>query len=969
MRGLRTRVNEVYLSSVQNRFDIIALTETWLHSAINSEELFHECYNVYRKDRDNLRGGGVLLAVKKHLLVERIVQLEVEDTHCENIWLKIGDYHCKRKSLYIALFYFQPKTPPKTYRRVNDNIISLVSSGVDILILGDFNIPSFDHRKQTEIEATSDKCLLELFDLIQAANVRSFNTVVNYQGKTLDLILSNVSAVKVELSDSIVQRVDKYHPPLQLEVLSTKPVDKIEVTMKCRNEKVREVLEPTNAQPKLNYAKADFLALYRRLEKINWEPLYMIEDSDCAAQYVQKEIYDAITETVPERRVGGNQKYPIWFTKEIINMIRAKERVRRRLKKVNLPELRQKYCKLRANSKKLIKEAYKHYVCDAERQIRTNPQHFWSHINSKRKSKNDPNIMQHGDNKYTDSSSMVTAFGEYFASVYSEKKKYEGNIVGHIQKLKIDNELRNAHTVSLRHFTTSDISMAFSKLKPKRGVGPDGVPPYIYKGCKELLIPPMVYLCNLVLKTNVYPRLWVVSKVTPVPKIASTQEISNHRPISVPSMPAKIFESALYEKLYTQTRSMIPSQQHGFLRGKSIITNVMEMTHHIGQTLDRCPSTQVDIIYTDFSKAFDRVDHYKLLLKLNRLGFSEDLLKLLESYLLERRQYVMFKGVCSGLYDSPSGVPQGSNLGPYLFLLYVYDVHSQLSSNSLLYADDMKIYREIRNQNDVNALQDDVNTLVEWGEENQLALNVKKCAFIRVTRKKNPIDTTYQIKGEKLQQVNDVRDLGIQIEHNLIFKKQIYKIVNNAKRNLGLIMRHSGTFLNTTTLKILYLTLVRSHLDFAAVVWGSTAGIHIKLLERIQKRFLRFLYYKDFGYYDLGISYRELTLGYELTSLVVRREVTLILFIRDLLTSKIESPFLLCQVGLFAPIRSNRDRSLFKIAKCRTTHFKMAPINRALNTYNEIIKIDATIDIFFDRRNVFAQKITNAIDTLHSRPV
>lgn len=964
VRGLRTRVNDVYLSSVQSEYDIIALTETWLHPAINSGELFDETYNVYRKDRNNslrTRGGGVLLAVEKRLSTERVNELETEDAYCESVWIKLNNYRSRRKPLYIGLFYFPPDAPIKTYRTANDNIIRLAASGADIIILGDFNIPSFNHQKYTEIEAVSDKRLLELFDLFQIANLLSFNTVVNHQGKTLDLILGNVLGIVVTPGDSLVRHVDKYHPPLQVNVHNIKIGNKMNENKERRAEVRRSISQPLNVQRKLNYAKADFYALYRKIEKINWEPLYSIDKPDRAAEHVQKEIYKVIIETVPEKKTRGNHKYPIWFTREIISTIRAKERVRKRLKKVNHPDLRLKYHTLRANSKKAIRNAYKQYVRDTECQIATNPQYFWKHINSKRESKIDANVMQYGNRTYTDSSDIASAFAEYFATVYGEKK-FEGDVFQYIKQS--NSETSNIPTVSLQHFTSEDINMSFSKLKPKRGLGPDGIPPYIYKGCKEFLIPPLTYVCNLILQTNVYPRSWVISKITPVPKSESIQEITNHRPISTIPVPAKIFESAIFEKLYHQTRTSVPFQQHGFVRDRSILTNVMELVHRVGQTLDR--SSQTDIIYTDFSKAFDRVDHYKLLLKLNNLGFSDNLLRLVESYLMKRQQYVVYKGVRSNLFDSPSGVPQGSNLGPYLFLLYVSDIHAKLNSNSLLYADDMKIYREIKNMNDANMLQNDLNMLVEWGEENQLSLNIKKCDFIRVTRKTNPIETSYNIKGEKLQRVEHIRDLGVQIEHNLVFNKQLQNSVSNAKRNLGMIMRHSKIFSNASTLKILYFSLVRTHLDFAGVIWGPTASSHIKTIERIQKRFLRYLYFKDFQYYDLETPYRELVLGYELTTLEVRREASLILFIRDLLMSKIESPFLLSQIGLHAPVRHGRNQNLFNIAHCRTAHFNLTPLNRALRLYNQIIEIDSTIDLFFDKRNTFADKITRALDIVHS---
>ena len=193
-------------------------------------------------------------------------------------------------------------------------------------------------------------------------------------------------------------------------------------------------------------------------------------------------------------------------------------------------------------------------------------------------------------------------------------------------------------------------------------------------------------------------------------------------------------------------------------------------------------------------------------------------------------------------------------------------------------------------------------------------------------------------------------------------------VSSKANRNLGALMRFSRFFSNVGTLRILYFALVRSHLDFGSVVWSPSGSDHCKSLERIQKRFLRYLYFKDFTYYEPEISYRELLTGYEFTALKIRRDSTLLLFLRDVVNSKIDSASLLQKVGFFVPPRTNcRRNNSFYIPLCRTEHFRTATLNKAEILYDNIEKIDLSIDIFFDSRAVYTRKVVEALVKWHAK--
>ena len=235
------------------------------------------------------------------------------------------------------------------------------------------------------------------------------------------------------------------------------------------------------------------------------------------------------------------------------------------------------------------------------------------------------------------------------------------------------------------------------------------------------------------------------------------------------------------------------------------------------------------------------------------------------------------------------------------------------------------------------------------------------------TRRVHPLPTTYNIKGEVLNDCHTVKDLGVVLHKDLNFVKHVQSSSAKAKRNMGIIMRHSRFFSHSGTLRILYFSLVRAHLDFASVVWSPSAADHSAELEKIQKRFLRYLYYKDFNYYDWEISYRELGAGYTITTLHIRRDVTLLLFLRDIVNSRIDSSPLLEKITFYVPPRTvRRKNTLFFVPICRTQHFRDAPLNRARILYNIVEEIDTSIDIFYNSRKEFAIKISEALMKHHS---
>lgn len=468
---------------------------------------------------------------------------------------------------------------------------------------------------------------------------------------------------------------------------------------------------------------------------------------------------------------------------------------------------------------------------------------------------------------------------------------------------------------------------------------------------------PLTHVINLCIEYSIYPEIWKITKIVPVPKNENQDEIKNHRPVALQPIPAKIFESVVHRQLFGQVSHHITPHQHGFYASRSVLTNLVNFTEAVRAELDK--GLQVDAVYTDFAKAFDKVNHGLLLQKMGALGFSERLIQFFSSYLKNRQQYVVYRGYKSDNFWCPSGVPQGSNLGPFLFLIFINDIVDMVTSSSiLLYADDIKLFRPVRGTNDIEALQRDLDKMALWSNNNRLPFNVEKCEKITFTRKmKNELHTSYKINQTTLKNTELIKNLGVFIDRKMTFDPHINQLISKVKRNMGFILRNSRNFKNIGTFKSLYYAFMRSHLECTALVWNPASKKQIEALESIQKRFLRLIYHRIFQYYPLDIGYKELLLGFEVDSLEDRRKISLLDFLYSVLHGSDSK--LLHKIGLRVPRLHARLKETFHIERTRTELLKNSVLNRACRLYNDIE--DAQIDILAQAKLDFRRTVRDVI--------
>jgi hypothetical protein len=343
--------------------------------------------------------------------------------------------------------------------------------------------------------------------------------------------------------------------------------------------------------------------------------------------------------------------------------------------------------------------------------------------------------------------------------------------------------------------------------------------------------------------TSCLPRQWLTAHIIPLYKHAGSRlHTENYRPISLTSVVCKVFESILKDEMMVHllSNNLIHNNQHGFLPKRSTQSNLLEILHDWALALDN--KDNIDCIFIDFKKAFDSISHAKLLHKLNSFGFSTLTTKWISSFLSGRTQQIKIgsSGSLSSSLPCTSGVPQGSVLGPILFILFINDLVSVCKfGKMMLYADDVTLYAKVNSLTDAHSLQEDLHNILLWSQLWQLPINIKKCLFMRVRAATN-IPFVYSISDVALQQVDHVRVLGVTLSQDLSITNHCDSIASLGHRRAFLLL-NSFRSSNLATMTSLFTTYVRPLLEYCTPAWSPHLLKDIDQIESVQRFFTRSL--------------------------------------------------------------------------------------------------------------------------------
>jgi len=381
--------------------------------------------------------------------------------------------------------------------------------------------------------------------------------------------------------------------------------------------------------------------------------------------------------------------------------------------------------------------------------------------------------------------------------------------------------------------TKKQVRDKIDNLNKNKATGPDGISTRVLKELAPVLDEGLTVLFNRMIAEAHVPRSWRDAHVTPIHKKGARSDPGNYRPVSLTSQCSKLMESLLRDEIvaHLERHQLVRPSQHGFRKKRSCVTNLLAFLDEVTACVDR--GNAADVLYLDYQKAFDKVPHQRLLAKLDAHGICGEVNQWIAMWLMDRRQRVALNGEISPWSRVTSGVPQGSVLGPVLFLVYVNDIDEDISSTVYKFADDTKLVNEIVSPQDGCKLQDDLKRLETWSERWKMNFNSAKCKVMHLGRN-NPM-TEYHIQGERLEAVDEERDLGVIVSKDLKPSRQCAEAVKKANRALGTIKR-CFRYKSLEVVKELYLSRVRPHLEFAIQAWSPQYEKDKKLMEGVQRR-------------------------------------------------------------------------------------------------------------------------------------
>ena len=804
--SIRNKVQ--YLETIVHEYDpiFIVLTETHLDPQVSSNELKLPNYEIFRRDRPT-KGGGILVAIKS-LKGVQIFDSSV-DPNEEMLVINLSVHGFR----VCVVTYYRPPRSAKMSALFDFFEDSLVSNFV---LLGDFNFPEIQWTLDTPAVSPGGRGLAENFLSFILKN--NFSQHVNFpthsKGNTLDLIFTNFDPCPI-FKNADVGMSD--HTALCFELFSFFPQVDPPVSRTTRTlfdfgkARMSDISEQT-------------AHLYRHLQFIEAS-----NTTDFLWNTFKYTILNIANSCIPVRKPKGKK---FWLSREARTVCRKKRRFFHTYKAYPTSHNLEQLKSIGNLSKRLIKRDYNKFleshITESLKNGDSKP--LFQLISKSSKGGKCSNIMQL--HNCVNDNDMAISFANNFKSVFTVDD-------GHVPQVSFTQS-------SAEHVPQMDIAVSeegvlalLNNLNHRKGMGPDNLSPALLKFLAVDIAPILTLIFKHSLNTGGVPLDWKHANVVPVFKKGDKKAPLNYRPISLTSVSSKVIEHIIAHNIrdYLDQNNILSETQHGFRKKHSCESQLIHTISDLANFNNL--NTQVDVLVLDFSKAFDTVSHDKLIHKLRSYGLNANVVTWIQHWLLDRTFCVIVNGKTSPPTQVTSGVPQGSVLGPLLFLLYINDLPESLNcpkTSIRLFADDAILFRPIECASDSLLLQDQLCRVAAWAESWQLRFNANKCTSTSV----EPVRFShiYNYCGTSLISSQSFLYLGILVSSTLNFNEHINRIIRKANGTLFMLMR---TLKNTSpnVKRTAYYSVCRPLLEYASEIWSPHFDYSIQDLESINRKAFR----------------------------------------------------------------------------------------------------------------------------------
>ena len=817
----------ILINNSQHKPDVIAVTEAKSKrtGAINIAEYSLPEYRLFTNDFEkDIR--GIIIYIKSNLISDVV---KFNDCFTEYLFIKINQINT-HNSLIMGCVYRSPSSSTSNDEHLCEllNDVFSVSNNNNVIVVGDFNYPHIDweHGISTNNNNSANLFLDTLKDNFIKQNVsKATRARKNDTPHLLDLVLTNNDFVRDITHMSPLGNSD--HNILDIN---------------CELYYVRKV---TNGI-KFNFNKGNYIDLASSLN-LDWDKCFADDINDINSMWNKfKHIVTRETDKfIPKTNNFDSWKKNSWskpLSRELRKLIKQKHRAWNRYIETKDPIKLFKYKKARNVVTKEIKRLRTQEHHNISMCCKDNPKKFWKYISKKTRISEDIGELLYDNDQgspvlATTDQDKAELLCKSFASVFTRETDLEDTIIA--------NTNEQINSMKFIKIDTEIILAKLSKINVNKSAGPDGIFPRVLFEAKDVLAYPLKILFDTSLRLKMVPEDWRAANVIPVYKKGDRKQALNYRPISLTSVVCKLIESIIRDHILEHffSNHLFSTQQYGFLKGRNTVLQLIKIFDMWTDMLEE--GGQIDVIYTDLEKAFDKVPHNRLLLKLQSYKINIDLIDWIRSFLSNRNLRVKINNTFSNWFPVLSGIPQGSILGPLLFIIYINDLPEEcdLVSHIFLYADDAKFFRHIKSPADNKDLQISIDKVQTWTKKWQLKLNIDKCTAVSYGRHVDTSHVYYLNNGVSdlpLQRLESFKDLGVTFDSNLSFKYHIAEKINKANSMLGIIKRNF-TGIKYDAFLLLYKTLVRSHLEYANSVWNPHHTQDIKALEQVQMRATKIL--------------------------------------------------------------------------------------------------------------------------------
>ena len=911
-----------YLDLLNIKFSILGISETWLHVG-NYENYNISGYQAAHNYRASRQGGGVSLLIADDLTYIMREDLRVMDAHLECLFIELDGASVNSDRNYVVgVVYRPPNTNVDLFSDTLSNIITKIKSeNKKCFIMGDYNINLLNCDKHTPTE-----------DFINMMFSSSFFPTINKPTR-----VSNTSATLIDnifSNDSEAESL--FHGILYTDISDHYPIFYIDNSAKIHSE------------PKvITFRDCSERNMSRFIEKIastDWSPVLQCPDPEAAYTSFHNEFLQTYNTCFPIKVSKNKYKCKkTWLTTALKNSIKNKNKLYLISKKHPTSENILIYKQFRNKLNSLIRSCERKHYEDLFKDRQTNLKKKWSLIKeiiNKKNNHSHPPSLKINNKEITDKLSIANTFNKYFVNIgpqlASSIKPNQNSPLHYLNDA-------NPGSIFLIPVTDHEVEKIIKNMKIS-SPGWDSISGKVIKATYQSFIMPLTHVLNASISCGKFPDELKIAKVLPLFKSGDIFNCNNYRPISILPYFSKILERLLYNRMlnFINQNSILYYLQFGFREGHSTGMALVNLVDKIVSSMDK--DEYALTVFLDFSKAFDTVDHKILFSKLEHYGIRGLALDMIKSYLSNRMQYVDIDGFESSKQLIKCGIPQGSILGPLLFLLYVNDIANVSDVFvTTIFADDTTLFCSGTNVDDiVQNVNTAMDKIVDWLQCNKLSLNIAKSNYMLFTNKKVSSNIRICIENKCIARVTNTKFLGITLDEKLCWKEHIMAIKKKISRGIG-ILNKARKVLHNKPLVDMYYAFIYPYLSYGIEVWGNTFNTYLLPLLKLQKKVVRMISNSQYLAHSDPL-FRKLEILKVSKLYILQNQIYMYKFLNKTLPCVFDHMFIR---NTSIHSQNTRQASHFHLPRCRTNIYQSSFKPTCIRLYNQLeSKIDYSLKSF-----------------------